>query len=93
MKMTDHLKGIPGRKREIPVHPSWANYIGFFDSTSTIKSQNAFCRWAIESGAWPKASASALSLSMRRQISEKRVVQILDWANKVETNTLNEVEV
>lgn len=90
--MTDHLKGVPGRKREIPVHPSWANYLQFFDSTSTKKSQNAFCRWAVESGAWPKASPAALSLSMRRQITEKRVVQILDWANLVETNILEHGE-
>jgi hypothetical protein len=93
MKMTDHLKRIPGRKREIPVHPSWANYMQFFDSTSKEKSQNAFCRWAKESGAWEKASPAKLSISMRRQITEKRVVQILDWANKVETNTLHEVKV
>jgi hypothetical protein len=92
MKMTDHLKSFPGRKREIPVHPSWANYMQFFDSTSTEKSQNAFCRWAKESGAWEKASPAALSLSMRRQITEKRVVQILDWTNRVETNCLTDVE-
>jgi len=37
---------LPGRRRDSPIHPSWADYVAHFDPTNPTRSQGAFCRWS-----------------------------------------------
>lgn len=67
-------KRLPGRARsaERPIHPSWADYVTYFDPTNPERSQNAFCRWA---GMRP----SSLSAAKRKPITDRMELKISEW--------------
>ena len=58
---TYETKRLPGRRRDSPIHPSWADYVAHFDPTNPERSQGAFCRWS-------GIQASSLSAAKRKPI-------------------------
>ena len=65
-------KTLPGRRRESPIHPSWADYVKHFNPTDPTRSQNAFCNWA-------KIKPSSLSAAKRKPITDRMELKISEW--------------
>ena len=65
-------KTLPGRRRESPIHPSWADYVKHFNPTNPTRSQGAFCRWS-------GIRSSSLSAAKRKPISDRLELKISEW--------------
>ena len=72
-----------GRERTRPIHPSWNDYLKYFNPNNPTRSQGAFCRWS-------GMATNSVSSAKCKQISPRMAEKISIWIEELEKLEPNE---